>query len=271
MPGQLLRFFRAGTLIASCSVLGACSGIMSGLKEGSTRNSDTQMVAITAPSQAQWPNQIEASSDNPGLARRPSPHTSNTTPVTALSELQMDSINVAIKALNIQLDEQSVQIAALRQDVSSKASTSDFESANEIIRSNEARMAKMAGRIAALEADIRKNAIIRKELEKEPSGPFAGDGGSGTGPTTYGIHVGSFGNAESLSGAWNDLQSSFPALLGNKNAYFSQLDIDGVGTYHRLLAGPFSGQSSARAACQSISESGGYCRVTPLAGERLLD
>jgi small-conductance mechanosensitive channel len=86
----------------------------------------------------------------------------------------------------------------------------------------------------------------------------------------YGIHLGSYRSREQVPGAWQDLVSSYSEIDQLKAKIYIQ-NQEGVGTFLRLIAGPFDTNEAATVACGRITQVSAdqYCKVSEFQGEDL--
>ncbi len=84
----------------------------------------------------------------------------------------------------------------------------------------------------------------------------------------YGVHLGSYRSRDQVPGAWQNFVSSYSEIDQLKAKIYVQ-NQEGVGTFLRLIAGPFDTNEAATAACGRITQVNAdqYCRVSEFQGE----
>jgi general secretion pathway protein D len=63
---------------------------------------------------------------------------------------------------------------------------------------------------------------------------------------------------------WQRLSQLLPSLLGKLTPYIHRTEIEGLGTYYRLKAGPIENRSSARKLCRELMTREQYCNIMTL-------
>jgi hypothetical protein len=161
----------------------------------------------------------------------------------------------------------SVDVAKIEKSIA--AVTAAIEQLKERVYSVELAAAK-GGQSPSVEtlddqAETSDGSFVETDLPDVPILPKS-EGGT----VIYGIHLGSYRSRDQVPGAWNSLTQNFSELdqLSPKLYIQSQ---EGIGTFLRLIAGPYDTNEAATAACGRINdvEADQYCRVSEYQGEDL--
>ncbi|UTW53803.1 SPOR domain-containing protein [Kordiimonas sp. SCSIO 12610] len=115
------------------------------------------------------------------------------------------------------------------------------------------------------QADSVDGSFVEEGLPNVPVLPSA-EGGV----VVHGIHLGSYRSREQVPGAWENLTSTFSELDLLKPKLYVQ-NQEGIGTFLRLIAGPYETSDAAAAACERINQvdTDQYCRISEFQGEDL--
>jgi hypothetical protein len=90
-----------------------------------------------------------------------------------------------------------------------------------------------------------------------------------TSSVLFGVHLASYSKTEDAQKGWRKLQRENPDQLGLLEPRVVEAQVEGRGTFVRLIGGGFSTEEKAAQLCASLKERGVYCRVTGFEGERL--
>lgn len=88
-----------------------------------------------------------------------------------------------------------------------------------------------------------------------------------TGSTVSGdfaLHLESIRNLDNIQPTWERLRVAYPALLADTSLVVQEADVGDQGTFHRLLAAPFTTSAEAKSVCAKLSALGQYCAVLSL-------
>lgn len=77
---------------------------------------------------------------------------------------------------------------------------------------------------------------------------------------SYGLHLGSYRNRQTLNQDWTQLKSSYPDILGGLDLQIRNFDAGKDGTYQRLIAGPLANKATADKLCAEIKQKGTWCQ-----------
>jgi len=79
--------------------------------------------------------------------------------------------------------------------------------------------------------------------------------------TGAGVRLGSFRTMAGARKGWATFQASHPDLLQGLSPRIQPVDLDDMGTFFRLYAGPFPSKQAARGLCGTIPDMGSVCDV----------
>lgn len=163
------------------------------------------------------------------------------------------------------------------------ASNADFKKVEQSLASISKSLDQLGERVYAVEIEAAKNTLGPK-VETLDSQAESNDGAfieedvpnvpilpRNEGETIeYGVHLGSYRSRDQVPGAWSDLTQQFNELDQLTAKIYVQ-NQEGIGTFLRLIAGPYETNEAATAACGRINavEADQYCRVSEYQGENL--
>ena len=127
---------------------------------------------------------------------------------------------------------------------------------------------RLMDRITALETAIADN---RKTSMGSTSGGSGGQGVANSTPEKplYAVHLASFRESSQINTGWTSLRNKFPRTLGGLNAKVETSTLPQLGSFLRLLAGPFASLSEAKSLCDSLQLQNQYCKPAPFMGETI--
>jgi len=85
----------------------------------------------------------------------------------------------------------------------------------------------------------------------------------------FGVHLASYRHLEEARSGWRQLQRENPDELGLLEPRVEGVNVEGKGTFLRLIGGGFVSRDKAEALCGELKENGLFCSVTSFEGERL--
>lgn len=85
----------------------------------------------------------------------------------------------------------------------------------------------------------------------------------------YAVHLASFRDTAQINTGWSSLQEKFPHVLGGLTARIETSTLPQLGSFLRLLAGPFVSLSEAKTLCDSLQLKNQYCKPAPFMGENI--
>ena len=85
----------------------------------------------------------------------------------------------------------------------------------------------------------------------------------------YAVHLASFRNTAQINTGWSSLRDKFPKVLGGLNARVETSTLPQLGSFLRLLAGPFMSLTEAKTLCAALQLKNQYCKPTPFLGDIL--
>lgn len=83
----------------------------------------------------------------------------------------------------------------------------------------------------------------------------------------YAVHLASFRNTAQVNTGWSSLREKFPKVLGGLNAKVETSTLPQLGSFLRLLAGPFMSLTEANTLCETLQLKNQYCKPTPFLGD----
>lgn len=127
---------------------------------------------------------------------------------------------------------------------------------------------RLMDRIDALETASQDN---QKTSMNSSSGSSIGQGNVSSTPEKplYAVHLASFREASQINTGWTSLRKKFPRTLGGLNAKVETSSLPQLGSFLRLLAGPFVSLSEAKTLCDSLQLQNQYCKPAPFMGENI--
>ncbi|NWG71666.1 MAG: SPOR domain-containing protein [Parvularculaceae bacterium] len=90
-----------------------------------------------------------------------------------------------------------------------------------------------------------------------------------TASVLFGVHLASYRHAEEARAGWVKLQRDYPDQLGLLEPRLERVELEGRGTFLRLIGGGFAAEEKAVALCAALKSLGAYCAVSSFEGERL--
>lgn len=85
----------------------------------------------------------------------------------------------------------------------------------------------------------------------------------------YAVHLASFRDTAQINTGWSSLRDKFPKVLGKLNAKVETSTLPQLGSFLRLLAGPFMSLSEAKTLCDTLQLQNQYCKPAPYQGDNL--
>ncbi len=85
---------------------------------------------------------------------------------------------------------------------------------------------------------------------------------------SFAMHLASLRTKEVIEGEWKKLQSQFPKLLGQRELIIRSVEIEALGTFFRIMTGPFEARSRAQELCDKFKAREQYCMVLRLTEAR---
>lgn len=85
----------------------------------------------------------------------------------------------------------------------------------------------------------------------------------------YAVHLASFRDTAQINTGWSSLREKFPKILGRLNAKVETSTLPQLGSFLRLLAGPFMSLSEAKSLCDTLQLENQYCKPAPYQGDNL--
>lgn len=85
----------------------------------------------------------------------------------------------------------------------------------------------------------------------------------------YAVHLASFRDTAQINTGWSSLREKFPKVLGKLNAKVETSTLPQLGSFLRLLAGPFMSLSEAKTLCDTLQLENQYCKPAPYQGDNL--
>lgn len=74
-------------------------------------------------------------------------------------------------------------------------------------------------------------------------------------------HLASVRSEQDVTREWQRLRRKYAPLLDQTDLVVQRIDLQGRGTFYRILAGAFPDQPGAEKVCASLSAKGGYCAI----------
>ncbi len=99
--------------------------------------------------------------------------------------------------------------------------------------------------------------------------PIASESEEGT--DQFGVHLASYRSDEQIQNGWQSIKEYYGADLADLSPVVYRQNQEGIGTFMRLIIGPFSDESAANALCNKLRQrsSDQYCTVTDYQGEKI--
>lgn len=85
----------------------------------------------------------------------------------------------------------------------------------------------------------------------------------------YAVHLASFREKSQINSGWVSLRKKFPQTLGGLSAKVETSNLPQLGSFLRLLVGPFASLAEAKSLCDSLQLQNQYCKPTPFKGENM--
>ena len=85
----------------------------------------------------------------------------------------------------------------------------------------------------------------------------------------YAVHLASFRDTAQINTGWSSLREKFPKVLGKLNAKVETSTLPQLGSFLKLLAGPFMSQSEAKTLCDALQLKNQYCKPAPYQGDNI--
>ncbi len=85
---------------------------------------------------------------------------------------------------------------------------------------------------------------------------------------SFAIHLTSLRTNEGTEGEWKKLQTQFPELLNQRELIVRSIDLEGQGTFLRVMTGPFHDRTKAQDLCVEFKALERYCMVIRLTDAR---
>ena len=85
----------------------------------------------------------------------------------------------------------------------------------------------------------------------------------------YAVHLASFRQQEQINSGWSSLKDKYPEALSGLNAKVETSTLPQLGSFLRLLAGPFVSMSEAKNLCDTLQLQNQYCKPAPFKGENI--
>ncbi len=86
-------------------------------------------------------------------------------------------------------------------------------------------------------------------------------GVSETDQRAFAIHLASLRTKDEAKVGWKNLQSQFPELLDQRELIVRSIDLEGQGTFFRIMTGPFQDRTGAQDLCAEFRAFEQYCTV----------
>ncbi len=80
---------------------------------------------------------------------------------------------------------------------------------------------------------------------------------------TFAIHLSSLRSKIGTETEWKKLQKRFPDLLGDRELMVRSVELEGQGTFFRVLTGPFAVYAKAQQLCATFKSREQYCLAAP--------
>jgi tetratricopeptide (TPR) repeat protein len=138
---------------------------------------------------------------------------------------------------------------------------------NEAIRLNAAYAeAPYAQPLTTEEPQVKSSTVgsppTTQEIEKTPAGLSEADRKS------FAIHLASVRSKEGADIEWKTFQDNFPDLLRQRELIIRSIDVEGQGTFFRVMTGPFQDLTQAQHLCAEFKAFEQYCMVIRLTDAR---
>jgi tetratricopeptide (TPR) repeat protein len=104
--------------------------------------------------------------------------------------------------------------------------------------------------------------LTTQEIEMAPEGLTEADGKS------FAIHLASVRTKEGAEVEWKRFQNEFPDLLSRRELIIRSIDVEGQGTFFRVMTGPFQDRTNAQDLCAEFKAFEQYCMVIRLTDAR---
>ena len=78
---------------------------------------------------------------------------------------------------------------------------------------------------------------------------------------SFAIHLASLRTKDGAKVGWKNLQSQFPELLDQRELIVRSIDLEGQGTFFRVMTGPFQDRTGAQDLCAEFKAFEQYCTV----------
>ena len=78
---------------------------------------------------------------------------------------------------------------------------------------------------------------------------------------SFAIHLASLRTKDGAKVGWKNLQSQFPELLDQRELIVRSIDLEGQGTFFRIMTGPFQDRTGAQDLCAEFRAFEQYCTV----------
>ena len=141
----------------------------------------------------------------------------------------------------------------------------------------------MAVKIRLQKSETLANGLVDRvmalESGKKLSSNQTGQGSVGAGDSStlestpekplYAVHLASFRDTAQINTGWSSLRDKFPKVLGKLNAKVETSTLPQLGSFLRLLAGPFMSLSEAKILCDALQLQNQYCKPVPYQGDNL--
>ncbi len=101
-----------------------------------------------------------------------------------------------------------------------------------------------------------------QEIEIAPAGLPEAD------VKSFAIHLASVRTKEGTEVEWKRFQNEFPDLLGQRELIIRSIDVEGQGTFFRVMTGPFQDRTKAQDLCAEFKAFEQYCMVIRLTDAR---
>ncbi len=180
----------------------------------------------------------------------------------------------ALETLYIDLRKSSQEESAMVDEVKilmteNKSLKREILAMNTRLQKSETLADRLIDRVSALE-----NGGGQKQKTSQNSP--AHDGGaknsssmieSSTDKQLFSVHLASFRETSQITSGWSALKEKFPHALGGLNAKVETSTLPQLGSFLRLLAGPFVSMSEAKTLCDTLQLENQYCKPAPFFGE----
>ncbi len=100
--------------------------------------------------------------------------------------------------------------------------------------------------------------LTTQEIEITPAGLPEAD------VKSFAIHLASLRTKEGTEVEWKRFQNEFPDLLGQRELIIRSIDVEGQGTFFRVMTGPFPDRIKAQDLCAELKAFEQYCMVIRL-------